>query len=75
MPLRVVPLVGCFVLVLGVMMLWLAPAMTLQPRLVKPIGTSAVSHGGSSFAGQPRSRMEDRPDSVDSRGELDRQRR
>ena len=73
MSLRVMTLVGFLVLVLGCMMFWLAPA-TSQPRSVKPIGTSAVSHGGSSSAGQPRSRM-DRPDAVTWREELDTQRR
>jgi hypothetical protein len=74
MSLRVMTLVGCLVLVLGFMMFWLAPAKPLQPRSVKPIGTSAVSHGGSSSAGQPRSRM-DRSDSIGLRDELDLQRR
>ena len=74
MSLRVMTLVGCLVLILGFMMFWPAPATTSQPRSVKPIGTSAVSHGGSSSAGQPRSHM-DRPDAVASRGELDTQRR
>ena len=74
MSLRVMTLVGFLVLVLGFMMFWLAPATTSPPRSVKPIGTSAVSHGGSSSAGQPRSRM-DRPDSVGSREEVDTQRR
>jgi hypothetical protein len=74
MSLRVMILVGFFVLVLGFMMFWLAPATTSQPRSAKPIGTSAVSHGGSSSAGQPGSRM-GHPDSVGSREELDTQRR
>ena len=74
MTLRVMTLLGLLVLVLGCMMVWLAPATTSQPRSVKPIGTSAVSHGGSSSAGQPRSRI-DRPGSVGSREELDTQRR
>ena len=74
MSLRVMTLVGCLVFVPGFMMFWPAPAATSQPRSVKPIGMSAVSHGGSSSAGQPRSRM-DRPDAVASREELDMQRR
>jgi|GEM_PF-5037579 hypothetical protein len=74
MPLRVMTLVGLLVLVLGCMIFWLAPATTSQPRSIKPIGTSAVSHGGSSSAGQPRSHT-DRPGSVGSREELDTQRK
>jgi hypothetical protein len=41
----VMTLVGCLVLVPWFMMLWLAPATTSQPKSVKPIGTSVVSHG------------------------------
>ena len=74
MTLRVMTLLGLLVLILGCMMVWLAPATTSQPRSVKPIGTSAVSHGGSSSAGQRRSPI-DRPGSVGSREELDMQRR
>ena len=72
MSLRVMTLVGF--LVLGVLMFWLAPATTSQPRSVKPIGTSAVRHGGSASAGQPRSRI-DHLDSAGSREELDMQKR
>ncbi len=43
--LQVMTLVGFLVLVLGLMIFWLAPATTSQPRSAKPIGTSAVSHG------------------------------
>ena len=53
MSLRVMTLVGCFALVLGFIMLWLAPAATLQPGVVKPIGTSSVSDRLHSSAGQP----------------------
>jgi len=66
MSLLVMVLVGCCVLVLGFMMLWLTPATTSQPRVVKPIDSSILSHAVESFAGQLRSRM-DRPDSIDSR--------
>jgi hypothetical protein len=45
MSLRVMTLVGGFPLVLGLKMLWPAPATMSPPRSVKPIGTSAVSHG------------------------------
>jgi len=72
MSLRVMTLLGCFVLVLGFMLVWLAPATTSQPRPVKPVGTSALSHGGSSSAGLPKSRM-DRPESVGSRHDVDTQ--
>ena len=70
MSLRVMTLLGCFVLVLGLIMLWQAPATTVQPGAVKPIGTSSVSDQAHSSAGQPRSRTEDRPDFVNSREEL-----
>ena len=66
MSLLVMVLVGCCVLVLGFMMLWLTPATTSQPRVVKPIDSSILSHAVESSAGQLRSRM-DRPDSIDSR--------
>ena len=69
MSLRVMTLVGCFALVLGFIMLWQAPATTVQPA-VKPIGTSSVNHRVHSSAGQPRSHTEDRPNFVDSREEL-----
>lgn len=74
MSLRVMTFVGFLVLIVGVIMFWLAPATTSQPRSAKPIGTSAVSHGGSSSAGQPMSRT-DHPGSRGSREELDTQRR
>jgi hypothetical protein len=74
MSLRVMTLVGLLVLVLGFTMFWLAPATTSRPKSVKPIGMNAVSHGGGSSSGQPRSPM-DRPDSGDSREELDMQRK
>lgn len=74
MSLRVMTLVGLLVLILGLMIFWLVSATTSQPRSVKPIGTSAVSHGGSSSAGQPKSRT-DRQGSVGSREELDTQRK
>jgi len=74
MSLRVMTLVGLLVLVLGFIMFWLAPATTSQPGSIKPIGTSAVSHGGSSSAGLPRSRT-DRPGFVRSHEEVDTQRR
>ncbi|OAI48764.1 hypothetical protein AYO43_11005 [Nitrospira sp. SCGC AG-212-E16] len=66
MSLLVMVLVGCCVLVLGFMMLWLTPATTSQPRVVKPIDSSILNHAADSSAGQPRSRM-DRPDMMDSR--------
>ena len=69
MSLRVMTLLGCFVLVLGFIMLWQAPATTVQPGAVKPIGTSSVNHRVHSSAGQPRFRTEDRPDFVDLREE------
>lgn len=74
MSLWVMTLVGCLVLLVGFIMFWLAPATTSQPRSVKPIGTSAVSHGGSTSAGQPRSRT-DRSDSIGSSEAVDTQRR
>jgi hypothetical protein len=74
MSLRVMILFGFLVLVLGCMMDWLAPVTTSQTRLVKPIGTNAVSHGGGSSAGQPRSPI-DRADSLGSREELNTQKR
>ena len=74
MSVRVMTLVGCLVFVPGFMMFWPAPAATSQPVPGKLIGSSAVRHGGSSSAGQPRSRM-DRPDAVASCEELDMQRR
>jgi hypothetical protein len=67
-------LLGFLVLVLRCMMFWLAPATKSQPRSVKPIGKSAVGHGESSSAGQPRSPM-DLPDPGGSREDLDMQRR
>lgn len=66
MSLLVMVLVGCCVLVLGFMMLWLTPATTSQPRVVKPTDSSILNHGADSSAGQPRSRT-DRPDTIDSR--------
>ena len=66
MSLLVMVLVGCCVLVLGVMMLWLTPATTWQPRVAKPIDSSILGHATDSSAGQLRSRM-DRPDTIDSR--------
>jgi len=74
MPLRVMALVGFLVLALGCIMVWLVPATTSQPKSIKPIGTSAVGHGRSSSADQPRSRT-NRPDSGGSREELDMERR
>jgi hypothetical protein len=74
MSLRVMTLVGLLVLVLGCMMFWPAPATIPQPRSAKPIGRSAVSQGGGSFAAQSRSPM-DRPDPGGSREDLDMQRR
>jgi hypothetical protein len=59
-------LVGCSVLVLGLTMLWLAPATTSQPMVVKPIDSSILGHEAESSAGQLRSRM-DRPDTIDLR--------
>lgn len=58
MSLRVMTFVGLLILVVGVIVLWLVPTTTSQPRSAKPIGTSAVSHGGSSTAGQPKSCMD-----------------
>jgi len=66
MSLLVMVLVGCCVLVLGFMMLWLTPATTWQPRVVKPIDSSSLSHATESPVGQLRSRL-DRPDTIDSR--------
>jgi len=66
MSLLVMILIGCCVLVLGIMMLWLSPATILQPSVVKPIDSSILSHAAESSAGQLRSRM-DRPDTIDSR--------
>ena len=60
MSLLVMVLVGCCVLVLGFMMLWLTPATTSQPRAVKPTDSSILNHGANSSAGQPGSRMDDR---------------
>ncbi len=74
MSLRIMTLVGLLVLVLGLMIFWLAPATTSQPRSAKPIGTSAVSHGGSSSAGQP-GRGVDRPNSPGSIEKVNTQRR
>ena len=71
---RVMTLVGLLVLVLGCMMVWLAPTTMSQPRSAKPIGMSTVSHGGGSFAAQPRSPM-DLPDPGGSREDFDMQRR
>ena len=73
MSLRVMTLIGFLVLVLGCMMWWLGPPPMSQSKSVKPIGSSAVSHGGSSSAGQPRSAV-DRPDSEGSHEKLDTQR-
>jgi uncharacterized membrane protein len=72
--LRVMTLVGFLVLVLGLMIFWLAPATTSQPRSAKPIGTSAVSHGESSSASRSGPGM-DRPDSAGSIEEVNSQRR
>ena len=69
MSLRVMILVGCVALVLGFIMLWLAPATTVQPEAVKPIGTSSVHHSAHASVGQSRSRAEDRLDFVGSREE------
>ena len=69
MSLRVMTLVGCFALVLGFIMLWLAPAATVHPGAVKSIGTNSVNHSAYSSAGQPTSRTVDHPDFVDSREE------
>lgn len=66
MSLLVMVLVGCCVLVLGFMMLWLTPATTLQPRVVKPIDSSILSYAAESSDGQLKSRM-DRPDTIDLR--------
>ena len=74
MSLRVMTPVGLLVLVLGCMMVWLAPTTISQPRSANPIGRSAVSHGAGSFAAQSRSPM-DRPDPGGSREDLDMQRR
>jgi len=63
--------IGCVVLVLGLTMLWLTPATTSQPTLIKPIDTSIQNHKVNSSADQPRSRK-DRPDTVDAREKLDR---
>ena len=68
MSLRVMTFVGLLVLVVGVIVLWLVPTTTSQPRSAKPIGTSAVSHGVNSTVGQPKSRM-DTSDVVSSREE------
>ena len=69
MSLRVMTLIGCFALVFGFIMLWQAPATTVPPEVVKPIGTSSVNDRAHSSAGQPTSRTEGRPDFVDSREE------
>lgn len=74
MSLRVMTLVGLLILALGCMIFWLVPVTTSQPKSLKPIGTSAVSHGGSSSADQSRTRM-DHPDPGVSREKLDMQRR
>ena len=66
MSLLVMILIGCFVLVMGFMMLWITPATTSQPRVVKPTDSNVLSHGANSSADQQRSRM-DRPDTIDSR--------
>jgi hypothetical protein len=66
MSLRVMVLIGCCVLVLGFMMLWITPATTSQPRVVKPVDSGILIPGAESFASQPRSRM-DHPDTIDSR--------
>ena len=46
MSLRVMTFVGFLVLAVGCMLFWLTPVTTSQPKSVKPIGTSALSHGG-----------------------------
>jgi len=74
MSLRVMTVVGLLVLVVGVIVLWLMPTTMSQPRSAKPIGTSAVSHGGSSTANQPKSQM-DTSDVVSSREEAGTPRR
>lgn len=74
MSLRVMAFLGFLALILGWILFWFTPATMSQVRSVKPIGTSAVSHGESSSAAQPRSRT-DPPDSVGSFEELDTQRR
>jgi hypothetical protein len=74
MSLRVMTIVGLLVLVVGVIVLWLVPTTTSQPRSTKPIGTNAVSHGGSSTAGQPKSRI-DTSDVVSPREEAGTPRR
>lgn len=66
MSLLAMVLVGCCVLVLGVMMLWLTPVTTSPPRVVKPIDSSILGHAAESSAGQLSSRT-DRPDTIDSR--------
>ena len=69
MSLLVMIFIGCVVLVLGLMMLWLTPATTSQPKLIKPIDTSIQNHKVNSSADQPRSRK-DRPDTVDVTREI-----
>ena len=66
MPLRVMILIGGCVLVLGLMMLWIAPATTSQPSVIKPVDSGILSHGTQSSAGQPGSHQ-DRPHTTDSR--------
>jgi hypothetical protein len=66
MPLRVMILIGGCVLVLGLMMLWITPATTSQPRVIKPVDSGILSHGTQSSAGLPGSHQ-DHPDTTDSR--------
>ena len=66
MSLLVMILIGCCVLVMGFIMLWITPAPTSLPRVVKPTDSSIRRHGTNSSADQQRSRM-DRPDTIDSR--------
>lgn len=66
MPLRVMILIGGCVLVFGLMMLWITPATTSQPKVIKPVDSGILSHGTQSSAGQPGSHQ-DRPNTTDSR--------
>src|SRR6476620_6430649 len=66
MSLLVMVIVGCCVLVMGFMMLWLTPATTSQPRVVNPTDSSILNHVVNSSGGPPRTRT-DRPDTMDSR--------
>ena len=74
MSLLVMTFVGFLVLALGCMLFWLTPMRTSQPKSIKPIGTSALSHRGSVSANRSESRM-DGPDSAGARQEMDVQRR